>query len=183
MNNCFFLKLCVVISLVLLISQPALCDPGITDAEKKKTVYDMYDAYKKDFPTVRDMTPQEAMNLMAEGRVVFVDVRKPEERAVSRLPYSVAEEEFIKNPSEFDGKTIVSYCTVSYRSGKFALTMEEKGTPVYNLRGGILAWVFEGGKVFDENGETNRVHVYGEKWNYLPEGYEAVKFGFFEKYF
>jgi hypothetical protein len=29
--------------------------------------------------------------------------------------------------------------------------------------------------------ETKRVHVYGEKWNYLPEGYEAVMFGFFGK--
>ena len=126
---------------------------------------------------------QEAMNLMAEGRVVFVDVRKPAERRVSRLPYSVTEEVFIENPLKFYGKTVVSYCTIGYRSGTFALNMAGRGIPVYNLRGGVLAWIFEGGKVYDENGETNRVHVYGEKWNYIPEGYEAVKFGFFEKYF
>ena len=183
MNNRFFLKLCVVIPTMLLISRTTLCDPITADSEKKQTVYEMYEVYKEEFPTVRDMTPQEAMNLMAKGHVVFVDVRKPAERAVSRLPYSVTEEEFKKSPTEFGGKTIVAHCTISYRSGKFALNMEEKGIRVYNLRGGILAWVFEGGKVFDENGETNRVHVYGEKWNYLPEGYEAVKFGFFEKYF
>ena len=183
MNNCFFLKLWLLILAVLFIPQTALCDPAKTDAEKKKTVYEMYEVYKTDFPTVEDMTPQEAMNLMAEGRVVFVDVRKPAERKVSKLPYSVTKEEFMKNPSKFKSKTIVTYCTISYRSGKFAMKIKKKGVSVHNLRGGILAWVLEGGKVIDENGQTTRVHVYGEKWNYLPEGYEAVMFGFFEKYF
>ncbi len=183
MNNCFFLKLRLLILAVLFIPQTALCDPAKTDAEKKKTVYEMYEGYKKDFPTVEDMTPQEAMNLTAEGRVVFVDVRKPAERKVSKLPYSITEEEFLKNPSKFKSKTIVTYCTISYRSGKFAMDMEKKGIRMYNLKGGVLAWVLEGGKVFDENGQTNRVHVYGEKWNYLPEGYEAVKFGFLDRWF
>ena len=120
MNNCFFLKLWLLILAVLFIPQTALCDPVKTDAEKKKTVYEMYEVYKTDFPTVQDMAPQEAMNLMAEGRVVFVDVRKPVERKVSKLPYSVTKDEFIANPSKFKSKTIVTYCTISYRSGVFA---------------------------------------------------------------
>ena len=183
MNNFFFLKLWLLILAVLFIPQTALCDPAKTDAEKKKTVYEMYEGYKKDFPAVQDMTPQEAMSLTVEGRVVFVDVRKPAERKVSKLPYSVTKEEFMKNPSKFKSKSIVTYCTISYRSGKFAMNMEKKGIRMYNLKGGILAWVLEGGKVIDENGQTTRVHVYGEKWNYLPEGYEAVRFGFFDRWF
>jgi len=61
--------------------------------------------------------------------------------------------------------------------------MSNKGIDIYNLKGGLLAWLLEGGKVYDTNGETKRVHVYGKKWNYLPRGYEPVFFSFFEKYF
>jgi sodium/bile acid cotransporter 7 len=43
-----------------------------------------------------------------------------------------------------------------------------------NLRGGLLAWVHAGGKVYDANGETRRIHVYGRKWNLAPNGYDAV---------
>ena len=63
------------------------------------------------------------------------------------------------------------------------LKWRKKGVHVENLRGGVLAWVFEGGRVYDAGGETKRVHVYGKKWNYLPKGYEPVMFGFFERYF
>ena len=60
--------------------------------------------------------------------------------------------------------------------------MERKGVNINNLAGGMLAWVLEGGKVFDTHGETKRIHVYSKKWSYLPEGYEMVGFNFFEKY-
>jgi len=43
-----------------------------------------------------------------------------------------------------------------------------------NLRGGLLAWVHDGGKVYDRNGETRRIHVYGRKWDLGPKDYEAV---------
>ena len=183
MRNYFQLKLWRWVFLVLLVPQAVFCDAEMTAEEKKNTVYKMYEEYKKEFLSVADMTPQKAMRLMEEGRVLFVDVRKPAEMKVSKLPYSVTKEVFIKNPAKFKHKTIVSYCTISYRSGKFAMDMEKKGIRVYNLKGGVLAWVLEGGKVFDANGQTNRVHVYDEKWNYLPEGYEAVVFGLFERWF
>ena len=46
--------------------------------------------------------------------------------------------------------------------------------PHYVLRGGLLAWVHAGGKVYDKNGETRRIHVYGRKWNLGPRDYEGV---------
>ena len=52
------------------------------------------------------------------------------------------------------------------------------------LQAGILAWLLEGGKVYDQRGdETKRVHVYGEKWDYAPAGYETVKFSPLERIF
>jgi hypothetical protein len=45
---------------------------------------------------------------------------------------------------------------------------------------GIVAWALEGDPLYDKNGETKRIHVYGKKWNHAPNGYETVVFGFFK---
>jgi sodium/bile acid cotransporter 7 len=154
------------------------------DADKKETVYRMYNGYKKDFPEVRDISPQQAMALLKQDKVVFVDTRKPEEMTVSMLPGAISGEAFLNHPEQYRDKTIVGYCTISYRSGKFASRIAEQGITVINLRGGILAWTLEGGKVYDNSGkEVKRIHVYGDKWDYAPAGYESVKFGLWQQIF
>jgi sodium/bile acid cotransporter 7 len=156
----------------------------MTDAEKKQTVYDMYAGYKKDFPAVIDVSPEEAAALLEQDRVVFVDTRKPEEMAVSMLPGAVSQNDFVNHLETYGDKSVVAYCTVSYRSGVFAREMAEKGITVKNLVGGILAWTLEGGKVYDSNGlETKRIHVYGDRWDYAPAGYETVKFSLWQQLF
>jgi sodium/bile acid cotransporter 7 len=162
----------------------ALADREMPDAEKKETVYRMYAGYKKDFPNVRDMSPQQAMELLNRDKLVFVDTRKPEEMAVSMLPGAVSRQYFLDHTSHYKDKTIVAYCTISYRSGVFARDLSKDGIRVLNLRAGILAWLLEGGKVYDKNGkEVKRVHVYGDKWDYAPAGYESVKFSLRERLF
>jgi len=179
----FRLKRWLCVFLVLFVPQTVFCDVELTPEEKKETVYKMYEEYQKEFSSVGDMTPQKAMHLLKEGRVLFVDVRKPAEMKVSMLPGTITKEAFLKTPVKFKNKTVVAYCTIGYRSGKFAEEMANKGIHIYNLKGGALAWVFEGGKVYDVNRESKRVHVYGKKWNYLPEGYEGVVFGLLERWF
>ncbi len=66
-------------------------DSEMSDAKKKEAVYRMYAGYKKDFPKVRDISPQQAMELLNQGMVVFVDIRTPAEMAVSMLPGAIAE--------------------------------------------------------------------------------------------
>lgn len=153
----------------------------LTDDQKKDAVYELYGGYKKSFPTVSDITPTAAMALLKQGTVVFIDTRNPEEMEVSMLPAAIVKETYLKTPASFEGKTLVAYCTVGFRSGVFAREMEAKGIMVRNLSGGILVWVLEGGALYDKNVETKRVHVYGEKWNYAPKGYETVVFGFLQK--
>jgi rhodanese-related sulfurtransferase len=160
------------LSLISIVSA-ASAEP-LTDAQKKQIVYDMYADYKKSFPEVQDITPKQAMDLMKSEKVVFVDTRKSKEQKVSMLPGAIAEEEFEKNMEKYKDHVIIGYCTISYRSGKLATKLREKGVNMLNLKGGLLAWVHEGGKVYDASGATKRVHVYKKKWNYLPEGYEAV---------
>ena len=160
----------------------AMAEKPLTDDEKKAVVYEMYQEYKKDFPDVKDITSKEAMELLEADRVLFVDTRKDEEMKISMLPKAISEKMYLKNQDQYKGKKIVLYCTISYRSGKLTQRLNRQGVDAYNLKGGILAWVLEGGKVYDRNGETRRIHVYGKKWNYPASGYKAVMFGFFEKF-
>jgi sodium/bile acid cotransporter 7 len=167
-----------------MITGPAMGDYSLSDTQKKEFVYAIYADYKKDFPAVMDISPQQAMDLLKKDEVVFIDIRKPAEMKVSMLPHAITQNEFLSHPEKYAGKTVVGYCTVSYRSGVFAREMDEKGISVRNLEGGILAWTLEGGKVYDENGkETDRIHVYGKKWDYVPAGYKAVMFSLWEQMF
>ena len=173
-----------VLTALLFLAGFALGDREMSDADKKETVYHMYAGYKKDFPNVKDLSPQQAMELLNLDKLVFVDTRRPEEMAVSMLPGAVAEKDFLKDPDQYRDKTVVAYCTISYRSGVFARNLAKKGKTVLNLQAGILAWLLEGGKVYDPNGnEVKRVHVYGSKWDYAPAGYETVKFSLSERLF
>jgi rhodanese-related sulfurtransferase len=152
-----------------------LAQEGVTaDRKKKETVYELYADYAESFPEVQDISAREAMALMKTKRVVFVDVRKSKEQQVSMLPGSVSEKVFERNMKRYKDHTVIGYCTIRYRSGKLARELRKKGFTMLNLKGGLLAWLNEGGKVYNKHGETNRVHVYWKKWDYVPEGFEAV---------
>lgn len=157
-------------------------EPPLTDEERKSRVYAMYADYKREFPEVVDISAREAMSLAEKGGVVFVDTRTPEERKVSVIPGAVPQDAYEAAPERFAGKTVVAYCTISYRSGLFARDWGRRGTDVRNLAGGILAWTLEGGTVSDGDGPTRRLHVYGRKWDLAPEGYETVVFGWWRRW-
>jgi len=166
----------IVISLWLVIvcSSPGLSEERLTDVEKLKTIYGMYDDYRKSFREVQDVPPQTAMKLAKSSKVVFVDIREAREQQISMIPGSVTEEEFRDDLDKYRNHIVIAYCTISYRSGKLARKLRKQGIIMANLRGGLLAWVHEGGKVVDSKGETKRIHVYREDWNYLPKSFEAV---------
>ncbi|MDM8537996.1 rhodanese-like domain-containing protein [Desulfobacterales bacterium HSG17] len=114
------------------------------------------------------------MTLMQDKKAVFMDTRKSKEMKVSMLPGAITQDTFLNNTEKYKDHTVIAYCTISYRSGKIAEKLAEKGINIYNLTGGILAWVHEKGRIFDKNGETRRVHVYGKKWDLLPDDYESL---------
>jgi rhodanese-related sulfurtransferase len=147
----------------------------VSDLEKRRQIETMYDGYKQSFPQVMEISAEHALELAKEDKVVFVDVREPKEQAVSMLPGAITEKDFLENPEAYKGRMIISYCTISYRSGKLAERLQEKGIQMLNLRGGILAWVHSGGKVYKDGEPVMRVHVYGDKWDLAPLGYEAVQ--------
>lgn len=175
-----------VLSAILIGLLPAAAggEAALSDREKRQVVYKMYTDGKKDFPAVKDLSPQQAMDLLDQGRLVFVDTRKPAEMKVSMLPGAITKEKYLMEPGRYDDRTVVVYCTISYRSGVFARKMQEKGFTVYNLKGGMLAWTLEGGSVFDPDGrKTKQLHVFGKRWNYAPDGYRTVMFSLWEQLF
>jgi len=147
-------------------------NPPRDQAQKKETAYAMYKEYARNFPDVGDVSPEA---VLGDANAVLIDVRSPEERAVSTIKGAVSEEDFLKNPGAYAGKDLVAFCTIGYRSGEFAEAMRNKGIAVKNLQAGILGWLHAGGEIAGPDGKpTRKVHVYGEKWNLAPDGYETV---------
>ena len=159
---------------VTLMGQQSLSSNQLNDAEKRQKIEAMYKGYKEKFPDVRDISPLEAMKLAQGRQVVFIDVRETKEQEISMLPGAIPDKEFLKNPDQYKDYVKVAYCTISYRSGKFAKNLKKDDIIVYNLEGGLLAWVHAGGKAYHNNMESKRIHVYGPRWNLGPAGYEAV---------
>jgi len=148
---------------------------SLPDAEKRDAIETMVEVYQRSFPEVESLSADRVRTIQGKGDAVLVDVRPPEERAVSMIPGAITKEEFEAHPEDYAGKTVVTYCTIGYRSGKYAETLRERGIDACNLKGSILSWIHGGGTVVDPEGnETHTVHVYGEKWNLLPEGYTGV---------
>ena len=88
---------------------------------------------------------------------------------------TISKKRFEESRDAYRNFEIVPYCTIGYRSGVYAQGLQKSGFKTRNLKGSVLSWAHAGGKFVDSKGKaTKRVHVYGEKWNLLPEGYEGV---------
>ncbi len=127
------------------------------------------------FPDIPEVDAPEAMAWIDTAAVTLVDVRAPRERAVSQIPGAIPEAVFEQRLDEFEGRPVLFYCTIGYRSGLATKRWRRRGIEAFNLRGGILAWTHAAGPLVDPNGKpTRRVHVYGKRWNLLPPGWEPL---------
>jgi len=147
---------------------------SLSDAEKYQRVMAMYADYQADFPGIEEIDAASAIKLLGDPDIVFVDVRNPEEQAVSMIPGAVTSEVFLADIDRFRGQRIIAYCTISYRSGKLAAKIGRKGTRIVNLKGGLLAWVHAGGPLVRANLPVRTLHVYGRKWDLAPKSIETT---------
>ena len=143
-------------------------DEPLSDDQKKLKALAMYSDYKKSFPHVADIGAEEAIALLSDPDVVFVDVRKPEEQAISMIPGAIRKEIFMADLDQYRNKRIIGYCTISYRSGKLARKLKKNGITMYNLEAGLLGWVHAGGPVVRQEQPVQEIHVYGPKWDLAP---------------
>jgi len=162
--------------LAISIAMPACagCRKSESRADPQARIDAMYQEYCQEFPELPDVSVSDLPGMLKDRDAVLLDVREPAEQDVSMIPGSVTLSEFHRDPSKYHDRPVVTYCTIGYRSGLQAVKLKEKGWDAYNLRGGILQWVRSGQNVINKQGPTRRVHVYGQKWNILPDGYEPV---------
>ena len=170
--------------LVIFSNGVVLADADLGEAEKEAAVYRLYTSYEHAFSAVRSISAREALDVYRQGKAVFVDVREPAEMEISMLPGAVSVEDYETRAGQIKDKRVIAYCTIGYRSGEFAEKMVERGVMVFNLEGGILAWVWEGGVLHNAAGQAvKQVHVYAEKWDLAPAGYATTRFGFWQRLF
>jgi rhodanese-related sulfurtransferase len=94
--------------------------------------------------SVRDLTPHDVAQGIAEDRVLLIDVREPNETDVERypqavyLPMSVFDPAAIPDPG---GRQVVFACRSGNRSVTASLAAQVAGLPYdAHLAGGIKAW-------------------------------------------
>jgi len=143
----------------------------LDDGGRRAEIGRLSDQIADRYPEVPEV--DRAALLRLSGPPVLVDVRSAEERAVSGLEGAISVEEY--EAGGWEARTVVAYCTVGERSGRFARELRARGGDARNLRGGVLSWAHEGGSVVSADGRpTRRVHVYGPRWDLLPRGWEGV---------
>jgi rhodanese-related sulfurtransferase len=93
---------------------------------------------------VHDLTPQDVARGLAEGKVLLVDVREPNETEVERypeacyLPMSEFDPTAIPDPQ---GRQVVFACRSGNRSVTASLMAQAAGLPYdAHLAGGMIAW-------------------------------------------
>ena len=149
--------------------------PTMSDEKKREKIETMYKKYERKFPEVVSISVAELQELQnGDTPIVIVDVREPKEYSVSMIPDAITAEEFLARRSDFEGSTVVTYCTAGYRSGLAAQQLMKDGWEVRNLAGSILAWTHSGLPLVDGEESTKRVHVYSRGWDLSAEGYEPV---------
>jgi rhodanese-related sulfurtransferase len=93
---------------------------------------------------VQDLAPEEVARGLAEGKILLVDVREPNETEIERYP-----EAFYLPMSEFDptaipnpeGRQVVFACRSGNRSVTASLIAQTAGLPYdAHLAGGMKAW-------------------------------------------
>ena len=155
--------------LTLLATVKVWSAPNASDVQQIDTMYATYRAAFEGVPEVR------VSELSGLTDPVFVDIRTPEEQAVSMIPGALTEAQFDAQREALAGRPVVAYCTIGARSGEWAKAKREDGVEALNLVGSILAWTHAGKPLKAPDGtETKRVHVYGSTWNLVADGYEAT---------
>lgn len=146
----------------------------LDDEGKRQRINDFYQGFRGKFGGVPEVTVDELTKLAESERVVLVDVRTDPEREVSMIPDAIPAAEFEARKAEFEGATVVPYCTVGFRSGLYSKQLHEDGWKVANLVGSIVAWTHSGGTLVNAEGETRRVHVAGAQWALQADGYDPT---------
>lgn len=125
------------------------------------------------FPAVRHISTAELADWLEDCQrknPLLLDARTPEEYGVSHLqqaqlsPYDLPELNDLTGLSP--STTIVTYCSIGYRSAILAQRLQEKGyKQVINLEGSLFAWFNENRPVYIGGQQVRQIHPYNRIWS------------------
>ena len=148
-----------------------------SEIDKRSLITEMYAKYAAEFPRVKGVKVEDLQQWQQQGKeIILIDVRSPKERKVSIIPGAITTAEFESNIELYrhSKAKIVAYCTIGYRSGKYARKLKEQGINILNLEGSLLAWSHVRGKLVNDVGLTNKIHVFSRQWQFTADNYEPV---------
>ncbi|KAK9865457.1 hypothetical protein WJX84_005824 [Apatococcus fuscideae] len=157
-------------------------------SENRAKLEEKYQSFISSFPKVTAIDAKTLHTQLENSadKPTLVDVRTPEEQQVSMIPGAIRRDIFEAHKEEYRTTPLVAYCTVGFRSGKYAQQLMEEGFNVKNFKGSIIAWTQEGFPLVKDtssNEPTKRVHIFGEQWKLQGEGYDPVWFAKPKSYF
>ncbi|CAN8072104.1 unnamed protein product [Agarophyton chilense] len=115
--------------------------------------------------------------------LVIIDAREPEEVSVSTIPSAIPmslANEHLRHMEQAHGTDfqVVCYCTVGFRSGLYAKSLETAATNVYNYS--LMEHLWADGTLVSDMQRQTRAHVYSKHYeSYFPDRYRYEAFGAF----
>jgi len=160
-----FQRAILIPSIPLLLSACAAGQEGLSD---------IHADIVSDYPSVTHLEADK-LSTLSEDKILLLDIRDPDEFAVSHLPGAVqidldiSETALLARIGDIQDKEIIVYCSVGRRSSIFAdrmgPTLKAKGArSVSNLENGVFGWHNERRMLTDAEGQTDVVHPYDEVW-------------------
>lgn len=166
-------------SFALLVAFAACCAAAIVGCSKSDALAQARDRGDRSsvqrevealFPDIRTISPaQLAEQLSHPEPPLLLDVRSDEEFAVSHIPgarrVDLEGDPAAQLPDVECTRPIVVYCSVGYRSARFAQALTRSGyLNVANLEGSIFSWAIDGRPLENASGATRLVHPYNKQW-------------------
>lgn len=105
------------------------------------------------FDNIQMIDAQEAMDWVALGAAVVVDVREDNEFLAGHIPGATLLPLSRFNPTAVpavpEGKRLLIHCRSGSRCGMAAMLLAASGyqAPIHRLTGGIIAWAQAGGEI------------------------------------
>lgn len=122
-------------------------------------------------------------------KFLIIDVREPEEFAVSHIPGArrvspdITAAAFQRRfRGRLSGRNLVLYCSVGVRSTNLAsrirdVVLDAGATSIANLEGGVFAWHNQKRKLVSPDGPTDLIHPYNSFWGTLIDRRDQISYG------
>jgi hypothetical protein len=145
-----------------------------------KTFFDEKLAQKYVDGAVKEVSVEDAMKKLNEGKAVMIDTRGDEATDVSMIKGAMKPEDFLKKleAGEMEGKELISQCYIGGGSCDWIVQNKEKidGKLEYSsMKLGLIGAAHAGVPLVDKDGkETKNVHNVGPLKGMFPETHTEI---------